>query len=133
MIFLYKYFPHVLAMESYRTSKMSAILLSQCVEIRHIFSFALIILRENEIHWSMLQRTVFVNKIRMLQRTVFINKIRMLQRRVFVNKIRMLQRTVFVNKIRMLQRTVFVNKIRMLKRTVFVNKIRILQRKRGGI
>jgi len=32
------------------------------------------------IQWGMLQRTVFINKIRMLQRTVFINKIRMLQR-----------------------------------------------------
>jgi hypothetical protein len=87
----------------------------------------------------MLQRTVFINKIRklkwakMLQRTVFINKIRklkwakMLQRTVFINKIRklkwakMLQRTVFINKIRklkwakMLQRTVFINKIRKLK------------------
>jgi hypothetical protein len=30
--------------------------------------------------WGVLQRTVFINKIRMLQRTVFINKIRLLQR-----------------------------------------------------
>jgi hypothetical protein len=98
----------------------------------------------------MLQRTVFINKIRMPQlkflsinqdakTKVFINKIRMLQRTVFINKIRMLQlkflsinqdatTKVFINKIRMQQRTVFINKIRMLQRTVFINKIRMLQR-----
>jgi hypothetical protein len=51
------------------------------------------------VRWDVLQRTVFINKIKMPQRTVFINKIRMLQRTVFINKIRMLQR------IQMLQRT----------------------------
>jgi len=45
----------------------------------------------------MLQRTVFINKIRMLQRTNATTKEcyneRMLQRTVFINKIRMLQLT----------------------------------------
>ena len=94
---------------------------------------------------TVLQRTVFINKIRMLQQTqmlqqtVFINKIRMLQQTVFINKIRMLQRTVFINKIRMLQRTVFINIIRMLQqtqmlqRTVLINKIRMLQRTQRNI
>ena len=56
---------------------------------------------------QMLQRIVFINKIRKLQRT------QILQRRVFINKIRMLQRT------QTLQRRVFIDKIRMLHRTVF--------------
>jgi len=76
----------------------------------------------------MLQRTRFINKIRMLKRTRFINKITMLQRTRFINKIRMLQRTRFINKIKMLQLTRFINKIRMLQRTRFINKIRMLQR-----
>jgi len=68
----------------------------------------------------MLQRTVFINKIRMLQRTQMLQRTvlqrtmlqrTMLQRKVFINKIRMLKRT------QMLQRTVFINKIRMLQRT----------------
>jgi len=78
----------------------------------------------------MLQRTVFINKIRMLQRTmlqwtVFINKIRTLQ------QTQMLQRTTlqwsFINKIRMLQRREMLQR-KMLQWTVFINKIRMLQR-----
>ena len=86
---------------------------------------------------------------RMLQRTVFINKIRMLHEHRCYNK-RMLQRTLFINKIRMLQRTQMLQQTnattkflsiksgcynehrrydkRMLQPTVFINKNRMLQR-----
>ena len=98
----------------------------------------------------MLQRKVFISKIRMLQRThllqrknakkkSFINKIRMLQptemlqqksvtNKIFINKIGMLQRT------QMLQRKFFINKIMMLQRTemlqraVFIKQTSMLQR-----
>ena len=58
----------------------------------------------------MLQRTVFINKIRMLHWTQILQR-KNATTNSFINKIRILQRT------QILQRTFCINKIRMLQRT----------------
>ena len=68
----------------------------------------------------MLQRTVFVNKIRMLQRTNMLQGT-MLQRRVLLIKSGCYNEHKWYNEW-MLQRTVFINKIRMLQRTQMLQR-----------
>ena len=80
---------------------------------------------ERMLQRPMLQRTVFINKIRMLQRTQMLQRI-MLQRK-------MLQRTVFINKIRMLQRTQMLQRMNATTKECYNERflsinIRMLQR-----